>query len=119
VLRIWREHLRPRLPLLMLASLAMILTAATTGAIPFLIQKTADDVFVAKNQQMVYWVTAAIVVVTVIKAIAEYIGDVTVNYLGKPVHRRSPHPDVRQACPRRSELHPDRAFGTAAFRLSQ
>jgi subfamily B ATP-binding cassette protein MsbA len=82
VLRIWREHLRPRLPLLLLASLAMILTAATTGAIPFLIQKTADDVFVAKNQQMVYWVTAAIVVVTVIKAIAEYVGDVTVNYLG-------------------------------------
>jgi subfamily B ATP-binding cassette protein MsbA len=31
---------------------------------------------------MVYWITAAIVVVTVIKAIAEYVGDVTVNYLG-------------------------------------
>jgi len=82
VLRIWREHLRPRFPLLLLASLAMILTAATTGAIPFLIQKTADDVFVAKNQDMVYWITTAIVVVTVIKAIAEYVGDVTVNYLG-------------------------------------
>jgi ABC-type multidrug transport system fused ATPase/permease subunit len=60
----------------------MILTAATTGAIPFLIQKTADDVFVAKNQDMVDWITAAIVVVTMIKAIAEYVGDVTVNYLG-------------------------------------
>src|SRR5690349_10830925 len=60
----------------------MILTAATTGAIPFLIQRTADDVFVAKNQQMVYFVTAAIVVVTIIKAIAEYVGDVAVNYLG-------------------------------------
>ncbi len=60
----------------------MILTAATTGAIPFIIQKTADDVFVAKNQEMVYWVTAAIVVVTIIKAIAEYVADVTVAYLG-------------------------------------
>ena len=63
-MRIWREHLRPRLGLLMLASLAMLLTAATTGTIPFIIQKTADDVFVAKNQQMIYWVTAAIVVVS-------------------------------------------------------
>jgi subfamily B ATP-binding cassette protein MsbA len=82
VTRIWREHLRPRLGLLLLASLAMILTAATTGAIPFIIQKTADDVFVAKNQDMVYWVTAAIVVVTIIKAISEYVADVTVAYLG-------------------------------------
>ena len=38
ILRIWREHLRPRIGLLLLASMAMILTAATTGAIPFLIQ---------------------------------------------------------------------------------
>ena len=82
VMRIWREHLRPRLGLLMLASLAMLLTAATTGAIPFIIQKTADDVFVAKNQQMIYWVTAAIVVVTIVKAISEYVADVTVAYLG-------------------------------------
>jgi subfamily B ATP-binding cassette protein MsbA len=82
VARIWREHLRPRIGLLMLASLAMLLTAVTTGAIPFLIQRTADDVFVARNEQMVYWITAAIVIVTIIKAIAEYIADVTVAYLG-------------------------------------
>ncbi|MGZ8417245.1 MAG: ABC transporter permease, partial [Methyloceanibacter sp.] len=80
--RIWREHLRPRLGLLLIASAAMLLTAATTGAIPFLIQRTADDVFVGKSEQMVYWITAAIVIVTVIKACAEYIADVTVAYLG-------------------------------------
>ena len=80
--RIWREHLRPRIGLLLIASAAMLLTAATTGAIPFLIQRTADDVFVGKNEQMVYWVTAAIVIVTVVKAISEYTADVTVAYLG-------------------------------------
>jgi ATP-binding cassette, subfamily B, bacterial MsbA len=80
--RIWREHLRPRIGLLVLASGAMILTAATTGAIPFLIQRTADDVFVGKSEQMVYLITAAIVIVTVVKASAEYIADVTVAYLG-------------------------------------
>jgi len=82
VMRIWREHLRPRFGLLMIASLAMLLTAATTGAIPFLIQRTADDVFAARNQEMVYWITAAIVIVTVVKAVAEYVADVTVAYLG-------------------------------------
>src|SRR5262245_11960843 len=82
VTRIWREHLRPRIGLLVLATLAMLLTAATTGAIPFLIQRTADDVFVGKNAQMVYFITAAIVIVTIVKAVSEYVADVTVAYLG-------------------------------------
>src|SRR5262245_66303041 len=82
VTRIWHEHLRPRLGLLVLATVAMLLTAATTGAIPFLIQRTADDVFVGKNAQMVYLVTAAIVIVTIVKAVSEYFADVTVAYLG-------------------------------------
>jgi subfamily B ATP-binding cassette protein MsbA len=82
VTRIWHEHLRPRLGLLMLATVAMLSTAATTGAIPFLIQRTADDVFVGKNAQMVYLVTAAIVIVTIVKAVSEYVADVTVAYLG-------------------------------------
>jgi subfamily B ATP-binding cassette protein MsbA len=82
VARIWKEHLRPRIWLLLLAALAMLLTAATTGAIPFLIQRTADDVFVAKNAEMVYWITAAIVAVTIVKAVSEYVANVTVAYLG-------------------------------------
>ncbi len=82
IVRIWHEHLRPRLGLLLIATAAMLLTAATTGAIPFLIQRTADDVFVAKQKDMVVWITTAIVVVTTIKAISEYVADVTVAYLG-------------------------------------
>jgi len=65
-----------------MATVAMLLTAATTGAIPFLIQRTADDVFIAKKADMVYWITAAIVIITAIKAIAEYVANVTVAYLG-------------------------------------
>ena len=52
VKRISREHLRPRMGLLSVAVVAMLLTAATTGAIPFLIKRTADDVFVAKQEEM-------------------------------------------------------------------
>ena len=51
--RIWNEHLRPRLGLLILAGLALAFSAVTTGAIPFLIQMTADDVFVAKKSDMI------------------------------------------------------------------
>ncbi len=80
--RIWREHLRPHVFLLVCATIAMVLTAATTGAIPFLIQRTADDVFVAKQVDMVYWIIGAIVAVTALKAISEYVANVTVSYLG-------------------------------------
>ena len=82
VKRIWKEHLRPRASLLSIAVAAMLLTAVTTGAIPFLIQRTADDVFVAKQEQMVFWIAVAIAAVTVIKAISEYVADTTVAYLG-------------------------------------
>ena len=97
----------------------MLLTAATTGAIPFLIQRTADDVFVAKNEQMVYWITAAIVIVTVVKAVRRIYRRRHRRLSRPPLRRRSPHPDVRQACPRRSELDPDGPFGAPAVELPQ
>lgn len=80
--RIWREHLRPRLGLLVLAGIALAFSALTTGAIPFLIQMTADDVFVAKKSDMIYPIMAFIIIVTVTKAITEYISTVAVGYLG-------------------------------------
>ncbi len=80
--RIWREHLRPRLGLVIVSSIAMAITAATTGAVPFLIQMTADEVFVNKNANMVLPITAAVIAVTFTKAIAEYISNVAVGFLG-------------------------------------
>jgi subfamily B ATP-binding cassette protein MsbA len=82
VRRIWREHLRPHKALLACGAVAMLLTAATTGAIPFVIQRTADDIFVNKNADVVIYITIAIVVITVVKAISEYVANVTVGYLG-------------------------------------
>lgn len=80
--RIWREHLRPRLGMLILASVAMAVSAATTGAIPFLIQVVSDEVFVARNAAMVYPIVVAVVAVTFVKSISEYAAKVTVGYLG-------------------------------------
>jgi subfamily B ATP-binding cassette protein MsbA len=82
VRRIWREHLRPHKALLACGAVAMLLTAATTGAIPFVIQRTADEIFVNKNADIVIYITIAIIVITVVKAISEYVADVTVGYLG-------------------------------------
>ncbi len=80
--RIWHENLRPHGVLLGFGILAMLLTAITTGAIPFLIQRTADDIFVDKNADMVLWITLAVVVITTLKAVSEYVANVTIGYLG-------------------------------------
>lgn len=80
--RIWQEHLRPRLGLLIVAGSALGFSAATTGAIPFLIQMTADHVFVEKKSEMIYPIMVFILIVTFSKAITEYIANVTVGYLG-------------------------------------
>ncbi len=69
--RIWNEHLRPRMGLLILAGVSLAFAAATTGAIPFLIQMTADDVFVAKKKDMIYPIMAFIIGVTITKAVTE------------------------------------------------
>ena len=80
--RIWRELLKPHLGLLIISVIAMALTAAMTGAVPFLIQVTADEVFVDKNASMVYPITIAVLVVNAVRAISEYVSNVTVGYLG-------------------------------------
>ena len=68
--------------LVVVAGIAMGLTAATTGAIPFLIQMAADDVFIGKNAAAVYTITAMVLGVTVCRAIASYMSMVTIGYLG-------------------------------------
>ncbi|MCH8239438.1 MAG: ABC transporter ATP-binding protein [Proteobacteria bacterium] len=80
--RIWREHLRPRLGLLILSGITLAFAAATTGAIPFLIQMVADDVFIAKKSEMIYPIMGFIILITTTKALTEYISTVTVGYLG-------------------------------------
>ena len=80
--RIWRDHFLPRKKHLAIAATAMAVSAATTGAVPLIIQYAADEIFVNKNQAVVMTVTIAALVITVFKTISEYVSNVTVSYLG-------------------------------------
>ncbi|MGI9388409.1 MAG: ABC transporter transmembrane domain-containing protein, partial [Methyloligellaceae bacterium] len=82
VRRIWDEHLRPRIHVLVIAGVAMILSAAMTGAVPFVIQRAADDIFTNQDKAMVYTITLAVIVITLFKTVSEYISTVAVDYLG-------------------------------------
>lgn len=82
VRRIWREHLRPRMGLLVLAGIAMAMSAAATGALPKLIQLAADDVIDGKNVNAVYTLVPLVIAVTAARAVSGYISSVAVGYLG-------------------------------------
>ncbi len=82
VRRIWREHLRPRIWLVVLAGCAMALTALSTGALPKLVQLAADEVFDGKNINAVYLIVPLVIGITAVRALASYISTVTVGYLG-------------------------------------
>ena len=45
---------------------AMAFAAASTGALPFLMQAAADEVFIAKNRAFLVWLPPAVVLVTTI-----------------------------------------------------
>lgn len=81
--RIWQQHLRPRIKLLILSSLAMVISAGTTGAVPLLIQRATDDIFVNQNSTMVMVICLAVIGVTTLKTVSEYISKVTVGYMGE------------------------------------
>lgn len=80
--RIWRENLQPRWRILAVAGVAMLCVALTTGAIPLLIQRAADDIFVGKQEDMVATIALAVLAVTFVKCIAEYISKISMSYLG-------------------------------------
>jgi subfamily B ATP-binding cassette protein MsbA len=82
VSRIWYEHLKPHWRLIAMASMAMAFTAVTTGAVPILVQKAADEVFLAKKESVITLIAAAVIVVTLIKTVSEYVATVAISYLG-------------------------------------
>ena len=80
--RIWAEHFRPRLNIVAIVVLAMVVSALLTGAVPFFIKTAGDEIFVNQNKSMVYTITIAVVVLTLLKTSSEYFSTVAVNYLG-------------------------------------
>lgn len=85
VRRIAGQHLRPRLRIILIGFAAMLVVAATTGAVPFMIQLAADEVFTNRDERLLYLVPIAVVLVISLKGIAEYIATVSEAYIGHRV----------------------------------
>ncbi len=81
-LRIFNDHLRPHKLVLILSAVAMLFAAITTGAVPYFLKLAADEIFTAKNAELIPFLTGGVVVVTILKAFSEFGSKVAVSYLG-------------------------------------
>ncbi len=77
VLRILREFVYPRRAMVLRALALMAFVAATTGALPFLMQKAADQIFIGKDARLLYVLPPVVIVVMAVRSIAEYFGRMT------------------------------------------
>jgi len=80
--RLFREILWPHRRIVALALVAMAVSAATAGAIPFLMQVVADEVFIAKNEVLLYFLPVAIITVMAVRGVSDWTAKVTDAWLG-------------------------------------
>ncbi|MDH3241685.1 MAG: lipid A export permease/ATP-binding protein MsbA [Alphaproteobacteria bacterium] len=83
--RLWRDHGRRYLGRLLLAIVCMMVVAATTGAIAYVMKFVTDDIFVDRNKAALIPISAAIFVIFLTKGLATFAQSILMNYAGQRV----------------------------------
>ncbi len=79
------EHLSPYKLHFSQACFFMLLTAASTAALPFLLQPVFDDVFTKSDPMLLFTFCAAVLAAFVIKGLASYGETVTMTRIGQSI----------------------------------
>jgi subfamily B ATP-binding cassette protein MsbA len=85
VKRLFGEHIRPHIGLLLLAVSLMAVVAATTAALAFLMETILDDVFTARDRSSLYTAAAIVMAVFLLKGMATYGQNVLVSFVGQRI----------------------------------
>ncbi len=82
VRRLLREHIRPYAGRLIVAGLCMALVAGTTALNAWLMQPVLDKVFLEKDATLLLVIPLAVLVVAIVKGLANFGQAYTMNYVG-------------------------------------
>lgn len=82
VKRLARDNLRHYWPQLALALFCMAIVSATTALSAYLMEPIVNDVFIAKNEDMLFWVSGAVLVTFIAKGFASYGQSVLMAFVG-------------------------------------
>ena len=82
VRRLVRDNLRHYWPQLIFALFCMAIVSATTALSAYLMEPIVNDVFIAKNEDMLWWVSGAVLVTFIAKGLASYGQSVLMAFVG-------------------------------------
>lgn len=85
VARLVREHVRSHLWPLVAAAVLMAVAAGATAANAWLMQPVLDDVFLKRDNALLYLVPAALLAMSVVKGVASYAQEVLMNRVGQRI----------------------------------
>jgi len=80
--RLVRESVRPYGRWIAGAVFFMLVVSATTGLSAWLMQPVVDDIFVAKNEDALWWISIAVVITFALKGTANYAQAILISRVG-------------------------------------
>ncbi|MCX7555849.1 lipid A export permease/ATP-binding protein MsbA [Xanthomonadaceae bacterium JHOS43] len=80
-------YVRPYWPFWVIAIIGMVFDAAASGAFVHLIKPMLDDLFVARNPDVILWMPLALVGLFVLRGMATFAGDYGMARIGRSVVR--------------------------------
>lgn len=83
--RISKVYLKPLWKYLAIALIAMVFMAATTGALPFMMQQVIDKVFVAKDQGLLFILPIVVMGIMILRAGGEYVSRISMAKISNEV----------------------------------
>ena len=83
--RIWKNYASGSLKLLLIALLCNAVVALTTPALPELIRRVIDDIFVNSNREMLTILPLIAILIMFVRAIGTYGANVAINYIGQRI----------------------------------
>ncbi len=81
--KIYLDHIKPNFKVLLIALLGMLIAAASTGALTFIIQRVIDDVIVNLNFDMLVSIAVIAMFISIMKGLGDFIKDIALAKLGQ------------------------------------
>ena len=83
--RIWMNYASGSMKLLLIALFCNAIVALTTPALPELIRRVIDDIFVNSNREMLTILPLIAILIMFIRALGTYGANVAINYIGQKI----------------------------------
>ncbi len=82
MVRLIRESVRPYTGWIAGAVLFMLVVSATTGLSAWLMQPVVDDIFIAKSESALWWISFAVIATFAVKGVANYAQTTMISRVG-------------------------------------